>query len=420
MVSYDNTILMGLGIIPDSDSFGTRLLKLEEETGLEVMGIAYDRLEEIIQKNKARTVFGEVPYLQLKAIYNSLFENQQNGGFGFEHSHDAENDTFAKALSRRKLAPRHAASILLSHREECAIPMRPKIARNIVYIECSDFEGAMNFDPFVGCELDDTHYINKYQIHPKSIDAKIYLYALNPQEETSLIHQFVVDALINDKRFALAGCLAESGLQIDPGNMQIRTYLARISLESGRFKEAEQYCTSVLNKDPNHPLALNVMAQVHKHKKDYAAMKNYLERLLDLNQKDTYANRSLAELHEVEGDIGLAINHLMRAMIKDPNDPVISRKLAKALETQGNYHDAKRHYERSIKNKHAWAEPRIDLAKLHFKTGDYNQAIEQFHVAGMLEQGRYNELTRQWIKRAKWSERVLRFVQRVIKVDNIE
>ncbi len=141
--------------------------------------------------------------------------------------------------------------------------------------------------------------------------------------------------------------LWDSALLEDPGNVVVRTNLARCLIEARDLDRAEEQLTLVFEREPNRPSAHNLMGRVHRLRGDFdAALEEFQRAISGAPQQAWYHNNLGLTLIDL-GQYEEAIPPLRAAISLDPDQPVIWNNLGVARMHRGDLAGARGAFERA-------------------------------------------------------------------------
>ena len=119
-------------------------------------------------------------------------------------------------------------------------------------------------------------------------------------------------------------------LQIEPADVEVRAYLARAYLDSGRHKDAIEEYKTLLQFDPKNGIALNSLAWELQDEAASEAM-HYAQQAFEITPDDAAVVDTLGWLLVKNHDLLNGITLLRKAVALDPDTPEIRFHFARAL-----------------------------------------------------------------------------------------
>ena len=177
-------------------------------------------------------------------------------------------------------------------------------------------------------------------------------------------YQYVVDEYIKRGRAREAAGVLNKIVEIDPGDLKVRSKLADLYTRDGNTAKAvEEYVAIAeeLNKKGHLAEALQV-----------------LEKGLRLDAKSDRLREELARIHLLQKNYEKAAHYLEGALRNAPSDPRLLSRLGEAYLGGHKIDEAEAIFRRLLELDRSSQEARIQMARVHLFQGQFDRAYDEF------------------------------------------
>ncbi|PYB68819.1 hypothetical protein DMB44_02855 [Thermoplasma sp. Kam2015] len=203
-------------------------------------------------------------------------------------------------------------------------------------------------------EYSENYIVKMIECAEKIEDSESVIYALDlvlPDKiEKSDSSIFLANTALRLGRYEKARAIADRGLKLDPGNVQLKLLLARSLYGMGKINESLNFYRDVCESQPENTEAVYEMIDIlynHGRTKEYAeALKNVSREKF---RPEDYVR--IADLLKDSGDISSSVNLLKEAVTRFPDNADIIRSYAIAMQEVGNLGEAYQAYQNLIRIK---------------------------------------------------------------------
>jgi tetratricopeptide (TPR) repeat protein len=192
---------------------------------------------------------------------------------------------------------------------------------------------------------------------------------------------FLAEILVEEKRYDEAASSCQSGLKINPGDLDAQNILGIIDRKQGRIDEAIQKYQAILKADPRHPRVHYNLGIAYFKKGDFEAARAAYEKAIALKPRSAEAHNNLGETllrlekpSEAERELSLAAS-------LDPQYALALANLADLALKQGDFPKTRALLERAMK-----ANPEVPsvwnaLGNLAAREGRLEEAVRDYQKA---------------------------------------
>lgn len=181
-------------------------------------------------------------------------------------------------------------------------------------------------------------------------------------------------------------------LEVDPGHMQARLYLAEIYMKSAvdSVAQAEVIYGGILSQSPGQPAALAGLGEIALRRQQYENAKTYFEQAIEADPDNATAYAGLAAAYNAMGMVDQALASFESALAANPQNLQARYALGLLYAQIGNHAQAIPHMEAILEVRPDWDNIRMRLARAQEELRDYGSAAD--NVAIILSRN-YDEQT---------------------------
>jgi len=226
------------------------------------------------------------------------------------------------------------------------------------------------------------HFIRGYDLElDRRYDQALseYLAALTYAPDSLTILLRTAELYLKNGDAANAVETAEMALARHPDNPDLLHLLSQLYLRQENYAGAERVYRSLIRADPRDvkPYYLLALAYIRQERFDEA--RNVVDRARRLDRDSPLPDYYMGRIHREEGNERAALRAYRKAMKRDPAFEPAYLDSAHLLERMGRTDDARKLYERLIRD----VDPRSGLARdelirLYLREGDLDKVLEQF------------------------------------------
>ena len=242
--------------------------------------------------------------------------------------------------------------------------------------------------------------------------------AVSEQPKSIIALNLLANSLLLTEETDAAKKYLHKAVGINAKHPQTQMLLANIAAHEGRLEDAERGFHAVLNILPNHLFALSVLSFIQGKQghwaaaletaektrlvypkqpiglflagnayfnlKRYAESINVLEEALNQSPDDFKTLSLLAMSYLAINQPKKVLPSIIKAIGEKPDDPAIQNLLGEVCVADKAFHEAQTAFEKAIRLKQEWVQPRLNLARLYLiqkKTKEATVTLEQAATA---------------------------------------
>jgi len=173
------------------------------------------------------------------------------------------------------------------------------------------------------------------------------------------------------------------------GNAEIQILRASILNAAGKSAEARLIANNIIAENSRNTEALMILADAAALENKDRERRTFLDRVIGINPNHTRALNDLANINLGNSNLRVAANYFDRALEADPDngDALVGR--ASVYRYNRDPVSAERLLNRAINLYPTWAGPLQERARLYRSYGFYDDAIEDFSTALLIEPDNY-------------------------------
>lgn len=176
----------------------------------------------------------------------------------------------------------------------------------------------------------------------------------------------------------------ERAIAINPRAHSALSNLGIAYFDRGDFTKARELQRKALKIAPTHVPALNNLGSVYKQLNELGRAKSAYEKVLRLEPENVDTMSNLGALLLAMNELEEAEEHLRTAVKIDPNYASAHTNLGRTLEAADRLDDAKGAFLVAAKLR-AYPEPFLGLARIDYKQGQFQQALQRAESAYRLK-----------------------------------
>lgn len=173
--------------------------------------------------------------------------------------------------------------------------------------------------------------------------------ALNLRDRDPQLLQQALFAAIQERRFGDAADVCNKLLKIDPSNVKLRLFQARLYFQAGQQKKALASCEELISRRPKDPEPLNLKASILARQKDYKEAIKACNGVLSLDPNDATGLNNRAYFRAMARvELKEALDDVQKALETEPDNVIFLDTKAYLLYLFGRFDEALADYNKIL------------------------------------------------------------------------